>query len=270
MADNNFFNNGNPADGGYRNTADADAQQKQNETVMNAVAATSAMQHGFGLGSGMAALGAPAAPAEEGRDATMRFNITIGLMLLYGFVVNAILCFVFTDAVMAVPAPVAVIGYFVLAFVGMAICHKTENPVVGFIGYNFIVIPMGILLTPMLTYVRFETIRYAFCVMGVITVLVIGAAYLYPQFFLSIGKMLLSCLVIGLIAELILWCFGLTSGVLDFAFVGIFSAYIGYDWAIAQQKPKTTPSAIRCAYMMYVDLINLLIRLIRILAKNRD
>ena len=265
MADqgNNYYFNGNMGTAADQQAA-AQQQQQQSQRTADVLAATSGAMH-----VNLAEL--TAAGADEISE--QKFNTIIAVMLLYGFAVNAILCFVLGDSIldMVTLHPFAYVGIYVVGvIVGMIICSKAENPVLGFIGYNLIVVPMGIFITPMLTLYDITTIQYAFCVMGVCMMLMIGLAQLYPKFFCSIGRMLFSCLVIGLLSEVILWCFGLTSGVFDFIFVGIFLAYIGYDWAVAQSSRKTSTNAIRAAYMIYVDLINLLIRLLRIISKNRN
>ena len=265
MADNNNFSGhyGNMADYAAREAEQAE-REKQARSTTAVLATTSAAVHSSFNNLPTDVEGGTLTPVEK-------FNMIIGVMLLYGFAVNAILCFVLKDFIIEGLSPVAMMVIYIVGVIaGMVICRKAKSAVVGFIGYNLIVVPMGIFLTPLLSLYNIGTIRYEFCVMGVCMMLMIGLAHLYPQFFLSIGRMLLSCLIIGIVGELIMWCVGLSSGLFDFLFIGIFMAYIGYDWAMAQRVNKTTTNAICCAYMIYVDLINLLVRLLRILSKNRD
>lgn len=264
--------------GGYYGSQNGQTPEQQQRQAEQILAATSAMGHaGFAM-NGSAGFAQPQAYAPDVPGAgdtitVQRYNMTIGAMLLYGFLVNAIMCFVFGEKISTFAKdylPIIVVAYIVGGLLGMVICSKTESPVVGFIGYNLIVVPMGLFLTPVFALFEFETIRFAFCIMCVVTLVVIGLAYAYPQFFVSMGRTLLTLLFVGLAGEFVLWLLGYSSGIFDFVFIAVFSGYIGYDWAIAQKQQKTTPNAIRCAYMMYVDMINLLIRLLRILAKNRD
>ncbi len=267
--------------GGYYGSQNGQTPEQQQRQAEQMLAATSAMGHtGFAMngGAGFAqpqayAPGVPGVPGIGDTITVQRYNMTIGAMLLYGFLVNAIMCFVFGEKISTFAShnlPIIVVAYIVGSLLGMVICSKTESPVVGFIGYNLIVVPMGLFLTPVFALFEFETIRFAFCIMCVVTLVVIGLSYAYPQFFVSMGRTLLTLLVLGIVGELVLWLLGYSSGIFDFVFIAVFCGYIGYDWAIAQKQQKTTPNAIRCAYMMYVDMINLLIRLLRILAKNRD
>ena len=50
--------------------------------------------------------------------------------------------------------------------------------------------------------------------------------------------------------------------------VVIFSGYIGYDWARANMIPKTLDNAIDSAASLYIDIINLFIRILQILSRR--
>ena len=59
-------------------------------------------------------------------------------------------------------------------------------------------------------------------------------------------------------------------GVLDYVIVIIFSGFVGYDWAKAQAYPKNTVNAIASASDIYVDVVNIFIRLLSILGKKEN
>ena len=42
----------------------------------------------------------------------------------------------------------------------------------------------------------------------------------------------------------------------------LFCGYIGYDWAKAQEKRKTLDNAVDSAVDLYLDIINLFVRLL--------
>ena len=62
------------------------------------------------------------------------------------------------------------------------------------------------------------------------------------------------------------------AGELIFLWVGagIFTLYIGYDWYKAQAYPKTLDNAVDSALDLYLDIINLFLKILRILAKARS
>ncbi len=266
-----YRNNGNGAHFGNENDQ---TPQEYEQTAANAMAATSAMQHsGVGVFSNQLAENFEEATSENAIG-DQRYNLTIGVMLLYGFLINAVLCFVFTDGVYKLIGDagtlLVVIGYFVLVFIGTFICSKAKSAGACFFGYNLIVLPMGVMITPLIHAYQIGTVRYSFTVLCVITMVMIGLAVAYQNFFLSIGRTIMACFLVAFIAMLVLFAFNIDVGPFDYIFVGLFSLFIGYDWAVAQRVPKTSTNAVRSACMLYVDMINLLIRLLRILGKNRD
>ncbi|HCA63484.1 MAG TPA: hypothetical protein DEP73_05025, partial [Pseudomonas sp.] len=48
----------------------------------------------------------------------------------------------------------------------------------------------------------------------------------------------------------------------------IFCGYVGVDWGRANQIPKTLDNAIDSAAALYMDIINLFLRILRILGRK--
>ena len=65
-----------------------------------------------------------------------------------------------------------------------------------------------------------------------------------------------------------IFVFGIHHGILDWIVVLIFCGYIGYDWSRANQIPKTIDNAIDSAAALYMDIINLFLRILRILGRK--
>lgn len=259
MAD-NYYNPNFSGTGGHIDPNETD-REKQERANMEVMGASSALMHANYENSFHT----------TGEEVTeQQYNMIIGVMLLYGFVVNAILCFALTKQVMRINPVALVVIYFAGMIIGMIVCRKTQNPVVSFIGYNLIVVPLGLFITPILAMYQISTIRYAFCVMAVCTLLMIGLANMYPVFFRSIGRMLFGCFLVAMLGEVIMWCVGLSSGIFDFVFVGLLMGYVGFDWAVAQNKRKTKANAIISAGLIFADMIYMLIRLLRILSKRNN
>ena len=94
-----------------------------------------------------------------------------------------------------------------------------------------------------------------------------GAAW--PKFFLSIGRGLFVAFLAAFVVELgFFFITGSAPALFDWLFVGIFSGYIGYDWARAQRLPKTLDNAVDAAAALYVDIVNLFIRLLQIFSRR--
>lgn len=192
-----------------------------------------------------------------------QYNVTIGLLLLWGFVVNAVMCIFFADVFMAINPIALLIGYFVAAVAGICMSRFSNNPVVSFIGYNLVVLPIGAVLSVVLQGYWVTTIIKTLIATIVITLLMIGVAIIKPEIFKSMGLTLFICLTGVVIIELIFLFIGATIPKWwDWLVAALFCGYIGYDWVVAQRKPKTLDNAIDSVVDLYLDIVNLFLRLL--------
>lgn len=89
---------------------------------------------------------------------------------------------------------------------------------------------------------------------------------LFPRFFASIASALTIALLLVIVVELVeVFILGIHHGVIDWIVVLIFCGYVGVDWGRANQIPKTLDNAIDSAAALYMDIINLFLRILRIL-----
>lgn len=96
------------------------------------------------------------------------------------------------------------------------------------------------------------------------------AAVFMPNAFLSLGKVLFISLIGLVIAELFCFVLGIfTPNFLLLIGIFIFSLYVGYDWARGQQYPSTPSYACYTALELYMDIINLFIRILRLMGRRR-
>jgi len=65
-----------------------------------------------------------------------------------------------------------------------------------------------------------------------------------------------------------LFVLGIHSNWLDWVVVLIFCGYIGYDWGRANSIPKTLDNAVDSAAALYMDIINLFLRILRIMGRK--
>ena len=129
---------------------------------------------------------------------------------------------------------------------------------------------MGLLLTFYVTAFTAHSVSYAFIATALVTVIMVILSMLYPDFFRNLGRTLfislLACIIIQVAGMFLL---GLPMTIIDYAVALIFCGYIGLDWCRAQQYPKTLDNAIDCAADIYLDVVNLFIRILAITGKRR-
>ena len=199
---------------------------------------------------------------------TAAYNGVIGLTILYGFIVNALMVAFARPLFEGLPFMAVLIGYFVCAIAGAVIANKSAKPAISFLGYNLIVLPVGMLLSLVLPGESAGNIFLAALLTGIVTVIMIVLSVIFPHFFSKLGTSLLWSLLIGIFVELIATLLGYGGNIFNWLFVIIFSLYIGYDWHKAQSYSKTVDNAIDSAIDLYLDLINLFIRILDILDRR--
>ncbi len=109
-----------------------------------------------------------------------------------------------------------------------------------------------------------------------VTLTMMLLSLVFPRLFLSMGRALGITLLIVIVFQLIFTFVALATGVfndslfllIDWVVVVVFSLYIGYDWAIAQKRYRTVDAAVDSACALYLDIINLFIRLLSIMGRR--
>ncbi|MEL4431867.1 Bax inhibitor-1 family protein [Shewanella mangrovisoli] len=198
------------------------------------------------------------------------YNLVIGLTLLWGFAVNYIMVsHIDPEAIASVNPWVFFIGYFASCFFGIYLFQSSSNPLVSFIGYNFVVVPFGLIINMVVSQYDPELVTEAIRITGLVTIAMMCLGTLFPAFFQKIAGVLTIALLLVIVVELIeIFIFKTHHGILDWIVVLIFCGYIGYDWGRANQIPKTVDNAVDSAAALYMDIINLFLRILRILGRK--
>lgn len=199
------------------------------------------------------------------------YNLTIGAVLVWGFLIDFVIAKLLTPYIMSVHPGIVILVYFAICFAGTSLVFRSRKPAVSFAGFTILAAGMGWILTFFLVSYTASTIYSAFLMTGIVTVVMMLAGMFFPSFFLSIGRTLslslIACIVVELVGALI---FRLPLDFIDYIVVLIFAGYIGFDWAKAQAYPLTLDNAIDSAADIYVDIINIFIRILNIMGKKKD
>jgi FtsH-binding integral membrane protein len=199
------------------------------------------------------------------------YNIVIGLVLCWGFLVNwLIVHFVPHSALVSINIWVVLVGYFASCFLGVYLFTSSEKPIVSFIGYNFVVVPFGAVVNFVVYYYDPALVIQAIKITGIVTGSMMVLGTLFPLLFQRIAAALAISLVLVILWELFdIFVLGIHHGIIDWIVVVIFCGYVGVDWGRANQIPKTVDNAVDSAAALYMDIINLFLRIVRILGRRK-
>jgi FtsH-binding integral membrane protein len=197
------------------------------------------------------------------------YNLVIGLTISSGFVLNVLVSLFMGQALSELPYWFSLVLYFGCSFGGMAIAYKSNNAIVSYLGFMLLAFGFSTILFGFVSYYAPQTVLKAVYVTLAASMLMMAISTAFPRFFLSIGKTLFISLLVVLVVELVMLFMGVIEPtVMDFLVSIIFCGYIGFDWARAQNYPKTIDNAIDASVDIYVDIVNLFIRVLSILGKR--
>ena len=202
------------------------------------------------------------------------FNLIIGAMLLWGFLLNFATVALFGDKVVQLVSNmnpfIFLIGYIVLVIAGNTMVVR-GGAGMSFVGYTLIAAPIGILLCIFLKGVPTSVVKSAVLITAIVTLSFMIAGTIFPGFFLSLGRVLAFSLLFMIVGGLINLLLFRGRGYILYEWLGaaIFSLYIGYDWARANTCARTVDNAIDLSASLYLDIINLFIRVVEIMNRNR-
>ncbi|MGR5288680.1 Bax inhibitor-1 family protein [Vibrio maritimus] len=198
------------------------------------------------------------------------YNFTIGAVLCWGFWINWLMVGnIPVESIAAINPWVFFIGYFASCFFGVYLFSKSSNPLVSFVGYNFVVVPFGLIINLVVSRYDPSLVLSAIKVTGLVTGMMMLLGTIFPAFFQRIAGVLTTALVVVLVVELFqIFVLGIHQEWIDWAVVILFCGYIGYDWGRANQIPKTLDNAVDSAAALYMDIINLFLRILRIMGRK--
>ena len=202
-------------------------------------------------------------------DAT--YNLVIGLVLCWGFLINWLIVYYSQpESLIAINIWVFMIGYFASCFFGVYLFNTSTEPAISFIGYNFVVVPFGLVVNLVVSRYDSTLVLQAFQITAAVTIVMMLMGTIFPRFFKAIHSGLVLALLLVVVIELFqIFVLGIHSDWIDWVVVAIFCGYIGYDWGRANQIPQTVDNAIDSAAAIYMDVINLFVRILRILGRRR-
>lgn len=200
------------------------------------------------------------------------YNFILGACIFWGFAINYIICAFFFKYVLMINEVALLVGYFVLALIGVFMSKKSSNALVSFIGFNLVVVPIGAVLSVVLAAFESNTdiVIEAIIITGIVTLVMTILSIIKPEFFRNLGKVLLISLGLLIICELLLILITHKVPIIfEWIACGIFCGYIGFDIVKAQDETPTVDNAVDMAVSLYLDIVNLFLRILKILAETK-
>lgn len=201
-----------------------------------------------------------------------RYNLILCGTVLWGMVINFILCLTIGNVFRYIDPLLFYVGYFACCIVGILMSAKSKNPTVSFIGYNLIVVPIGLVIsTSVEVYggIGSEVVTGAFLITMCVTAAMTAFSFYKPEMCRRFGPILFPCLCGLIVAEIIMLIFNINSGILSWVSAVLFSLYIAYDVYRSQQFAYTVDNAADCAVDIYLDIANLFLDILRILGSSK-
>ena len=198
------------------------------------------------------------------------YNFILGGCIFWGFAINYIICVFFSEYVLMINPVVLLVGYFILALIGIFMSKLSNNALVSFIGFNFVVVPIGAVLSIVLAEYKSSTniVIEAIAITGIVTLVITILSIIKPELFKNMGKVLFISLGLLVICELALVLFThKVPIIIEWIACGIFCGYIGFDISRAQYETPTVDNAVDMAVSLYLDVVNLFLRILKILGE---
>jgi FtsH-binding integral membrane protein len=193
----------------------------------------------------------------------------LSICLVLGFSINYVMIKnIPAEAILEINPWVLIIGYFICAFTGIFMSMKSSDPVISFIGYMLVVVPVGVVITPFVQSVDPAIVEKAVLFTALLSAGMGIVGMLFPAFFASIGGILTVSLLIAIIAEIGLMFFGYDLKAMDWIVAIIFLGFIAYDFSQALDDEPTLDAAVDRAVALYLDIINLFLRILSIMKED--
>lgn len=170
-------------------------------------------------------------------------------------------------------------------FGGIFIATASANPFISFFGLELLASSFGVMLTNSLQLVAMEAelgginfadiITESLQLTALATGLMMILGFAARDFFTRIGGILfggLCALIVVMFGQIVLAMFGITfdSTPIHWIAVGLFCMYIGHDISLLTQMERTADNAVDAAVAVYLDIINLFLHILRLVAESKD
>lgn len=156
----------------------------------------------------------------------------------------------------------------IVGMVVMGIASRKQSAGLSLFGYAVFVCSFGFISSLALVAYDLPAINTAFAATAAITFVFGALGVTFPQFFKRIYGIGFGLLLAVILVELVLMLMGVAQTVTDWIVVVVFAGFIGYDTYMATQVPPTLSNAVLAASNLFVDIINVFLRILDIVGRR--
>ena len=160
-----------------------------------------------------------------------------------------------------------------LIFIGFCVmgagCYITRD-IMSLGGFILFITTFGFISSIGVMAADLPAINTAFTATAAITVIFGALGVLFPRFFAKISGVLCGALLAVVLVEIVLMFMGIDQTATDYVIVALFACFIGWDTYCATQVPPTVPNAVLMASNLFVDIMNVFLRILSIINRSNN
>ena len=168
------------------------------------------------------------------------------------------------------------LGILAVSFLGVFVAQSSDNPVISLVGYALVAGPFGLLLGSVLALYETSSILKVLAITATVVIVLGIVGVFIPDDLAPWGLWLTGGLLLVILAQFIvplLGSFGLpVEGAMtwvDWIALVIFGGLVIFDLNRAIRLPFTHDNAIDSAVAIYLDFINIFIRLLSLMGQKK-
>ncbi len=198
------------------------------------------------------------------------YNLVMSALIFLGFCAMGVGAYFtstmsFARMMMSGSALPLVFGSFILTIVGMVMMSAAaskQSVGLSLVGYVIFASTFG------LTASFGLAINTAFIATAAITFVFGALGVTFPKFFQRVYGIGFGILLATILVEIVLMFMGVSQTITDLIVIVVFAGFIGYDTYVATTVPPTLPNAVLMASNLFVDIINVFLRILNILGRR--
>ena len=156
----------------------------------------------------------------------------------------------------------------IVGIVMMSAAASKQSVGLSLVGYVIFASTFGLTASFGLANYDLPTINTAFIATAAITFVFGALGVTFPKFFQRVYGIGFGILLATILVEIVLMFMGVSQSITDLIVIVVFAGFIGYDTYVATTVPPTLPNAVLMASNLFVDIINVFLRILNILGRR--